>query len=230
MRSGASAVIPCLLAAACSQLLGIDGRYSRDENAPPASGRPEVMDSGAGGSPGQQPPTAGGVAGTETEAQTPLVLPPAVPGMPPFVGHDAGRSPCGPGYKVCGDVCTETTPEHGCGGPRCDPCLGHTNAHTTCGKDGACESICNPGFVPAGGECVAQMNTGGAPGAGGAPPAEDAGSSAGGSSEPVRCNPLDCPTCNRGFEGCCIPAGPDGTASRCGCFYFPPLCTARVPG
>ena len=232
MRSSALAVLSCLLAAACSQLLGIDGHYSRDESAPLPNTTPGVIDAGAVGSGGHPAMSTGGAGGAATETQMPLVLPPAVPGKPPHDGHDAGRSACGPGYKVCGDVCTEITPEHGCAGLRCDPCMAHANAHTSCSKDGACESICNNGFMPAGTDCVPQTASGGAPGAGGAPPSppsEDAGPSGGAPSEPQTCNPLECPTCNRGFEGCCIPAAPN-VPSRCGCFYFPPLCTIKVPG
>jgi hypothetical protein len=231
VRSEALAVISCLLAAACSQLLGIDGRYSRDESSPVPSAGPGVLDAGAAGSAEQPAMNMGGAGGSAMETQMQLVLPPAVPGKPPHVEPDAGRSPCMPGYKVCGEVCTEIAPEHGCGGLRCEPCLAHANAHTSCGKDGACESICNAGFMPAGADCVPQTASGGAPGAGGAPPSKvDAGSTGGASSTPETCDPLECPTCNRGFEGCCIPAAPDGTPSRCGCFYFPPLCTIKVPG
>jgi hypothetical protein len=225
-----------LLAAACSQLLGIDGRYSRDEAARASGGQPEMTDSGAGGSTDQVPATASATAsgGTAGEAQIPLVLPPATPGAPPpHLGRDAGvgRSPCAEGYKVCGDVCTAMTPAFGCGGPRCDACIPHANAHTSCGMDGACESICNEGFVPMGADCIPK-GSGGTPSRGGAggSPSPDAGSGGGGSTMPEPCDPLQCPTCNRGFEGCCIPAGPDGTPSRCGCFYLPLLCTTKVPG
>ena len=62
--------------------------------------------------------------------------------------------------------------------------------------------------------------SGGATGSGGT-------TDTGGAGRPPPCDPLQCPACNRGFEGCCIPALP-GVPSRCGCFYFPPLCTARV--
>jgi hypothetical protein len=223
----------CLLAAACSQLLGIDGRYSRDEAAHAAGGQPEMTDSGSGGSMDLIPASTGASGGAAGETQLPLVLPPATPGAPPpHLGRDAGagRSPCADGFKVCGDVCTAMTPASGCGGPKCDACHSPINAHTSCGTNGACEAICNEGFVPNGADCMPK-GSGGAPGNGGAggSPSPDAGSG-GRSSNPGPCDPLQCPACNRGFEGCCIPAAPNGTPSRCGCFYFPPLCTTKVPG
>jgi hypothetical protein len=234
VRSKVPAAVSCLLAAACSQLLGIDGRYSRDEAEPTPNHPLEVVDSGAGGSAEQPPMNVSGAAGRiADEAQMPLGLPPAWPGMPPQMEHDAGRSRCANGYKVCGDGCAPMTPEHGCASLTCDPCMAPANARTSCGKDGACDSICNPGFVPANHECVPQTGSGGAPaGAGGAPPSVvDAGSGGHGSSEPAPCDPLNCPTCNRGFEGCCIPPSLDGTVpSRCGCFYLPLVCTLKVPG
>jgi hypothetical protein len=232
VRSSVIAVTSCLLAAACSQLLGIDGRYERDEETPAAGGRLAVPDAGTGGAMDPPPMSVGSAGGTGGEMQTPVLQPPEAGGAPPIVPQsrerDAGRSLCQLGSKLCGEVCTPMTPASGCAGLTCEPCMTPANAHTSCSDGGACESICNPGFVPAGSECVPQKapsGAGGHEGTGGAPP--DAGSSGGAPSDEP-CDPLKCPACNRGFEGCCIPPQPDGTPARCGCFYFPPLCTARV--
>ncbi|HVW24854.1 MAG TPA: hypothetical protein VHC69_05760 [Polyangiaceae bacterium] len=234
MRSPVIAVTSCLLAAACSQLLGIDGQYERDQEGPAAGGRLVLPDAATGGAVEPPPISAGSAAagGSGGQMQMPVLQPPEMIGTPPPVlpprERDAGRSLCQPGFKICGEVCTPMTPATGCAAPTCNACNTPANSHTSCSADGACESICDAGFVPAGSECVPQKATGGAggrEGAGDAPP--DAGENGGAPSDEP-CDPLKCPACNRGFEGCCIPPAPDGTPSRCGCFYFPPLCTARV--
>jgi hypothetical protein len=233
VRPVVTILVSSVLAAACSQLLGIDNRYSREDQAATASGgspddvAPADADkpSGNGGDAVGRPPdpmAAGGAAGG----------PPGELGPPPFESggsasvpastKDAGPAACQAGHKLCGDVCMPTTPEHGCGGISCAPCIAHENAGTSCSKDAACESVCNPGFAVVNSVCVLQPSgTGGSGGAGGA----TGSGGTGGSSDD--CDPLQCPACSRGFEGCCIPAVP-GVPGHCGCFYFPPLCTARV--
>jgi hypothetical protein len=244
VRPAVTVLLSSILAAACSQLLGIDGRYSREDQPVTASGghaEGEPPDAGnrSGGSGGAPdvtpgPPSAGGAGGVPGELGPPPFEAGGAEGVtPPEV--DAGRQPCAAGSKVCGDGCSPMTPENGCGSISCEPCGAHANARTSCSKDGACEAVCNTGFVPpaAGPDCVPQpasaggasAGAGGASSSGGASQSGGAGGTGGSGSV---CDPLECPACNRGFEGCCIPAVPGGLASRCGCFYFPPLCTTRV--
>ncbi len=242
MRPALSILVSSILAAACSQLLGIDGRYSRaDEEAPGAGGRPEHHDAGSigegvpegNGGQAEPPPdvsSAGGAPGGSTGELGPPPFEMGGEGSMPPSTRDAGSQPCALGSKVCGDTCTPMSPDNGCGGPTCDRCKAHANAHTSCAADGACESVCNPGFDAVNAECVAhQSGTGGTPGTGGAGTGGTNGSGGRGSGgSNGTCDPLQCPACNSGFEGCCIPGVPNGPPSRCGCFYLPLFCTARV--
>ncbi len=127
------------------------------------------------------------------------------------------------------------------------------HGHTLCGDTGFCAFACDDGYVQNAanngcdpmGEGAGGATSGGAGGtspveAGGASSGGGSGSSggsggfssggAGGSSSP--CDPLRCPICNRGFEGCCTIANVPkiGTPAHCGCYYFPFVCADAIGG
>jgi hypothetical protein len=210
------------VAAACSQVLGIDGQYAPAEEATGTGGNGELREAGTGGvkvfiPPDIAVPPSGGAGGEG-------------PGPP---AGETGGAPiplCASGEKWCG-ACVAQEPTVGCNAASCSPCTqSDPNGRAVCENHGACGLRCNDGYLEEDLRCVpmpagagGSTGSGGADGAGGTTGSGGAGTGG----RPAPCDPLQCPACNRGFEGCCIPAVP-GVSSRCGCFYFPPLCTARV--
>jgi hypothetical protein len=223
--------LPCVLTIACTRVLGIDGTYAPALGPPQGEGgAPAQIDAGNGGRDTRPPdPLAAGGEPDGTGGN--VSMPPEVGGTP-VLPMDAGHN-CLPTEKWCGTACLEISPAVGCGDVGCGACaVPDANEHAVC-TDGKCETVCNNGFVrSATGACATEPpatgGAGGTSGAGGTTPGGAGGTQTGGSGGTTPCDPLACPTCSRGFEGCCIPAIPNGLPSRCGCFYFPPLCTARV--
>jgi hypothetical protein len=226
--------------AACTTVLGIDGNYTSISDVPGAGGHSGTLDAAAAGrAPMQSPPLAAG--GTNASGGYPNELPPppfqSAGGTPaPRHEPDAGPKTCPIGQKPCGGVCVPKDASYGCATAACTPCMvTDPNAHAICDEAGACNVACNAGLVRNVDHCERHVDAGagGATGSGGT---GSGGSGSGGNpgnggtgtgGRGGMCNPLACPTCSRGFEGCCIPAVP-GIPSHCGCFYFPPLCTQDV--
>jgi hypothetical protein len=232
---------------ACTTVLGIDGNYTSISEAPPgAGGRSGSLDAMAAGRPPDQKPASGsGGATTTGSGGYPNELPPApfdsAGGSPSHhADPDAGQR-CPTGQKWCEGACVPKDPLHGCATPECGPCkVADPNAHAICDEIGVCVVMCNAGLVPNANQCERRPDAGagGAPAAGGATGdggkgaggfTGDGGQSTGSGGRPAICNPLACPNCSRGFEGCCVPALP-GKPAHCGCFYVPPLCTDDVGG
>ena len=246
MRRGPLLPLPFAFVA-CTTVLGIDGNYTSISEAPPgAGGKGGSFDAAAAGRPpAQNPVSSNGGSSMTGSGGYPNELPP-----PPFdaaggttthhADPDAGPK-CPTGQKWCDGACVPKDPQHGCATVQCAPCMvADPNAHAVCDEIGTCDVMCNGDLVRNVNRCDRRPDAGagGAPAAGGA--TGDGGKGTGGvmgnggqitgtGGRGNVCNPLACPNCSRGFEGCCIPAVP-GMPSHCGCFYFPPLCTPDVGG
>ena len=156
----------------------------------------------------------------------PLGVPPAGPcrGKPPNEEHDA-LWPVRTGLESGGDVCTESTPDHGRAGLKCEPCLSHANAHGV----GAASNL-----QPAGG-CRFAFTSRKRPAAHQEQEAlrlrlllRTPAPGRGAPGEPEPCDPVQSSDMQPQSR---VAAFPDGTPSRCG-FYFPPRLSldANSPG
>src|SRR5262245_60818079 len=60
-------------------------------------------------------------------------------------GADLSNNGCPATQKLCGMMCVDADPPHGCGAVDCNPCGGGTNGAAAC-FSGACGLQCNVGF------------------------------------------------------------------------------------
>jgi hypothetical protein len=234
VRSGSAVrprswVLGALLAAACTNVLGIDGDY-RLERTGSGGVRSFAGGSGEGGlggfdaGVGGDMPLAGGAAGDHAAGGAGAggrggagAGAGAGAGGSGSGGADGGSAgadasvPCDPGTKRC-DVngapeCVRPDPSVGCGLSDCNPCpLGPANSFPICTNDQACDFQCLDGYQrgPDGTSCD-PISTGGAGGGG--------GRGGQGGSGPRTCTPTDlskCPSC--GFPSCCA-------LNLCGCLF-----------
>ncbi len=213
-----------LIAAGCTSLLGIDGKYVLE--ATQDSGLGGSTSSTGGGSPvstgGAAPGGFSGASGGTASGGTPDTggtepggtggsggtLDAGAGGGPPSCDADAAL--CTGGDKCCPAVvqqgepprksCVAPTPIVGCNSADCNGCPQPPNSVAVCSAQGACDFQCNQGFSRVGAGCQSSMmGSGGAGGSGGA-----------------TCDPLKCPAsaCNiAGPFPCCTPN------KTCGCTW-----------
>lgn len=234
MRVGGYLFMSAVLAAACTQILGIDGRYVREGAEAETgggfgSGGSDAATAGTGGSHasgggtgsggvivgsggivamgGVQ--TAGGAGGVVESGGTSGAETGGVMGS--GGAPDSGAT-CESGKKWCPSLgCVTPDPSVGCGpGLNCTPCTAQNNAQLICTGD-QCDYTCYQGFKKnsSTGACEAASSGTGGGGGGGAGGAGNIGArcsqvSPGPSSECKPCGP---------FPGCC------NLTLHCGCLY-----------
>jgi hypothetical protein len=207
-------VVLALAGVSCTQILGIDGRYSLDEGSGGKLVRTDTASPGSGG----RTEGAGGLPVNSSGGFIAVVdsgKPSAVPALD--AAPDDAAAVCTAGTKRCNvctagtnnceDRCVEPDPSIGCGLLDCTPCAAApANAFSVCTEQ-KCEFECVTGDKTADGKGCKVTSTG----AGGTE-----GDDAGSGKEPTYFGPCTqkdkCPPCGV-FSGCCNPI------NHCGCLY-----------
>lgn len=228
MRVGAYLVVPAIAIAACTRILGIDGRYVLEEQRTD-SGRVPIIGSGGllddgSGSGGQDFGGAGGENGAGG------IL--AAGGMPMGAGGAGGTDlgsggstggtetggsggmttdaqvPCDSGKKRCGGICVVPDPSVGCGATGCDRCPDSppNGGYLVCTND-QCDFACSTGYTKDATNGVCNPPATGAGGAGGGP-----GGIGAKCTKPTITSSSECAKCGP-FPGCC------NVTFHCGCLY-----------
>jgi hypothetical protein len=246
MRVGAYFVVPAIAVAACTRILGIDGRYVMRQEDNLDSGGPHVV-IGAGGqldsgsaAGGREPASGGSGAGTGTGGVV------AAGGMPMGSGGAGGmtsgsggstggsesggtigsggtppadgQAACPPGQKRCAKVgCVNPDPSVGCDpAADCTPCGFPMNSSPICAGT-KCDYACYTDFTRNTSTGVCEQTSSGSGGAGGA-----GGTSSGRLGSPcTKVTPTssspECKGCI-GFLSCC------NATLHCGCLYALGVC------
>jgi hypothetical protein len=241
MRAGAYLSLSAFALLACTNLLGIDGRYVEQEvtesGGASSLGSGGTLEAGFGGDPATGGSESGGVPGAGGRNGAGGIIsaggttggfggthvaggaPSDTGGSDNSGGSADADAPCGAGEKRCPSVgCVMPDPSVGCelGTPcaACDTSQYPQNSHPICAGS-QCDYECYPQFKKntTTGECdPVTSGSGGSAGAGGA------GGSGGGplGSKCTTQTPLsrsaECRTCGV-FPGCC------NGFNRCGCLY-----------